>query len=386
MQNTVRSLLFATLLFCLLCSCQRRVSAPLSSLTHWQSQQQALALPASVFSDGMNLFLPPAPVFYASLANDAQASPLGYYSEEAGLGALLSQYCQYWNQALARQLPARLELPGAFSLPPPPWSVSIGEEDFRRSGIFLYQGLQQAGLPALESERLQLLLLYHEQQLELLKTLRFIDMLNRGKDCDLVAALRQFRAYASFRQKFARRLENAVMPELLTANQLLDEFLLPWLSLPELQTPLQSLPSLWMSVPADEGQPPLGEKMRSLSEWSARQPEARRYAEVWEELQEGKNNAAASQGFTWMVAGFASPEIEEGQQAFVFALPLPEESEIYLNGKRQYSQSQQACLLPLPAAEAGQEQLLALKLPNACLCSQLWAPWLLAVEKPKSEE
>ncbi|MDD3695096.1 MAG: hypothetical protein PHG44_03925, partial [Lentisphaeria bacterium] len=116
------------------------------------------------------------------------------------------------------------------------------------------------------------------------------------------------------------------------------------------------------------------------------QPEARRYAEVWEELQEGKNNAAASQGFTWMVAGFASPEIEEGQQAFVFALPLPEESEIYLNGKRQYSQSQQACLLPLPAAEAGQEQLLALKLPNACLCSQLWAPWLLAVEKPKSEE
>ena len=373
--------ILSALMLCLLCSCRRHAPPPLSSLTLWQSQWQAVALPADIVSDGMKLCLPPVPVYYAALVGNEQTRPLILIPDDESLSILLSQYCQAWNQVLAHKLPSQIELPDVFSLPPAAWCSSISIEDFQQSGVFLYRALKQEDLSAEEKERLQLLLLYHEQQLELLKTLHFMDRLNRGKETELVAALKQFRAYASFRHKFAERLTAAFMPELLAANQVVDDFLRPWISLPELQNPLRSLPPLWMSLAADEEQPDLGEKL-TLTEWSARQPLARRYATVREELQERKHDLETGhQGFTWMVLGFDRPEKSDDTQLYIFALPLSEESEFYLNGKRLYSENKQACLLPLPDAEAGEEQLLVMKLPNASLNSQLWAPWLIAVKK-----
>ena len=380
--NLFRRHASAFLLFsgiCLLCSC-RKLAPNGNSLTAWQEQWQAVPLSAVSHSDGLNLFLPPAPIFFATAKSDAQPAAQIHWRELGPANDALKEYCQAWSEILSRKNLPAIDLPYTFSLPPSPWMTALGEEDFRGTVKFLYSALSQTGLSADHKKQLELLLVFHEQQQQLAAVLNFIGLINHGKECDLGEALANFRIFREFQQDFAGHLTDHLPPELQSPAQSVDAQLRPFLALPQLQTPLHCLPSLWMAVPESaEGAIPAAGK--TLADWRDLNPTPFRFASIWEDLQAAPQTSA--EGFTWLIMSFPSPQAEKNSSFHLLFLPLPEQSELFLNGIAQPFTANQALALEVKAAESTEdEQLLALRFPNSSLGTPLWPPWLVKSVTP----
>jgi hypothetical protein len=380
--NLFRQRVTATLLllgFCLLCSC-RKLAPSGNPLTVWQEQWRGVPLTAVSHSEELNLFLPPAPVFFAATKNDTQPTPQVQWWELGPANDALKEYCQAWNEILSRKSMPEMDLPPMFSLPPPPWTTLLSEEDFRETAKFLYSALSQPGLSTDHKKQLELLLVFHEQQQQLAVVLSFISQINHGKECDLNLALSKFRIFREFQQDFAGHLTDYLMPELQAPAQNVDARLRPFLALPQLETPLHCLPSLWMAIsePADDTISAAG---KTLSDWRDLAPAPFRFAAIWEDLQTGLQQSA--EGFTWLIMSFPSPQAEKNSSFHLLFLPLPEQSEVFLNGVAQPITTNQALAIELKAAESPEdEQLLALRFPNVSLGTPLWPPWLVKSGAP----
>jgi hypothetical protein len=367
------------LCLCLLCSC-RKLSPDRNAFSAWQYEWQGIPLSAVSHSEEHNLFLPPAPVFFASTKNDSQSTSQIQWNDLGPADAALKEYCQTWNEILARKLPPEINLPIAFSLPPPPWMTVLTEEDFRKTVKFLYSALGEAELSATQKENLEVLVVFHEQQQQLAEVLSFICQINRGKNCHLDEGLRKFRIFREFQQNFAGHLTARLMPELQLPSQMVDEQLRLFLALPQLEVPLLCLPSLWMGV-RELPDKPISAAGKTLADWRDLAPSPLRYAAIWEDYQTARQQC--EEGFTWLIMSFASPQPEKDRSFYLAFPPLPEQSEIFLNGIAQSFTPKQAAAFAVRGAESLEdEQLLAVRFPNSSLGSPLWPPWLVKQTKP----
>ncbi|MFA6929527.1 MAG: hypothetical protein WCT05_04310 [Lentisphaeria bacterium] len=372
------------LLILLLTGACRTIAPPETAFSIWQKEYQGIAMTAIDHSDGLNLFLPPAAIYFASKQAVETQAPQIRRKDIGTAREALDQYCQAWTDLLQRKLPAGMELSAPFSLPLPPWMMVLQEEDFQTTVKYLYQGLAQAGLSNEQKQHLQQLVLFHEQQRLLANVLNSFDKINRGQDCDLNKAVQEFRIFREFQQEFAATLKEALAEDLLTPGQRVDELLSSLLQVPQLETPLRSLPSLWMAV-QEEADRPIVANRKTLQEWRDLQPEALRFAAIWEDLQTGTLRDMA--GFTWLIVSFPSPEPDPTAEFFLISRPLPESSKVYLNGTLQPQTTDQFLVLELAAATApGEEQLLAIRFANADLGSPLWPPWLVKQLKKTAPE
>ncbi len=359
---------------CLFCSCRKM--APLqNAFSVWQNDWQGIPMTAISHSEGLNLFLPPAPVFFASTKSDVQPAPQIRWNELGPASDDLKDYCQAWSAILQRKLPFVMELPTAFSLPLPPWMTILEAEDFQTTARFLYQALGKDGLLSDQKQQLEMLLLFHEQQSQLAEVLIFLDKINHGKDCDFHAALLKFRIFREFQQDFAGYLEGRLLEDLLIPSRMVDELLKPLLALPQLETPLRCLPSLWMAV-RETDHSPISAAEKTLEDWRNLNHAPLRFAAIWEDLQESLPETP--DGFTWLIMSFDSPQPVPGATFYLISLPLPEQTEVFLNGIPQTCIPHQPFVLQVKAAESPQEeQLIALRFPNASLGTALWPPWLV---------
>lgn len=366
---------FILLLVLLLTGACRTIAPPETAFSLWQKEHQATAMTAIDQSDGLNLFLPPAAIYFTSKQAGMTQTPQIRRKDIGTAREALDQYCQAWTDLLLRKLPAGMKLSAPFSLPLPPWMTVLQEEDFQATVKYLYQGMAQTGLSNEQKQHLQQLVLFHEQQRLLVNVLNGLNKLNHGQDCDLNKVVQEFRIFQEFQQQFSASLKDALAEELLIPGQRVDELLSPLLQVPQLETPLRSLPSLWMAVQEEAGSPIVANG-KTLQEWRDLQPEALRFAAIWEDLQTGTPRNLA--GFTWLIVSFPSPEADPAAEFFLIARPFPEASEVYLNGTLQPQVSDQFLVLKLAAAATpGEEQLLAIRFPNADLGSPLWPPWLV---------
>lgn len=363
---------------CLSCSCRKLVPEAKNSLLDWQKDWQGIPLAAINQSGGLNLFLPPAPVFFAATKNEEQVE-----RKETHLGiasTAVERYCQAWEKIITRKFVTEMGLPAIFSLPLPPWATLLGEEDYHETVKYLYSALGEAELSNEHKEQLELLLVFHEQQRQLAEVLNFICQINRGKACSLPEAVRKFRIFHEFQQNFAEYLNARLMPELQLPAQMIDEQLSPFLAAPQMQVPLRCLPSLWMAV-NETADKPISAEGKNLCDWRALQPTPFRYAAIWEDGQTGLPQS--EEGFTWLVMSFASPQQEKNSSFHLLFLPLPEQCELFLNGVGQPITPNQALVLEVnTAASTEDEQLIALRFPNSSLGIPMWPPWLVKNNVP----
>lgn len=367
------------LMFGLFCSC-RKMAPVQSAFTAWQNDWQGIPMTAISHSEGLNLFLPPAPVFFASTKSDVEPAPQIRWNDLGPASAALDDYCQAWSSILQRKLPVVMDLPPAIFLPPPPWMTALAEEDFQSTANFLYQALSKEGLTPNQKKQLELLFVFHEQQRQLSAVLNFVDKINRGQECDLEIALHQFRIFREFQQKFSGHLEGTLMADLLLPSKMADEVLQPFIALPQLEKPQHCLPSLWMAV-RETDKCPISAAEKTLEYWRSLNPVPLRFAAIREDLQQGLPQPL--DGFTWLVMSFDSPQPDSEAEFHLAFLPLPEQTEVFLNGIAQPCTANQPLVLKIKSAEKPEDtQLLALRFPNASLGTPLWPPWLVKASKP----
>ena len=231
------SFALVVMLFSLFCSCRKVVPPPQNALVTWQNEWQGIPMTATSHSEGLNLFLPPAPIFFASTKSGIEAVREIRWNDLGAASKALKDYCHAWSAILQRKLPAEMDFPPAFSLPPPAWMTVLTEKDFQSTVRFLYEALGKEGLTSEQKHQLELLFVFHEQQRQLSEVLKFVDKINRSQDCDLEVALRKFRIFREFQQKFSGHLEGALMAELLLPAKMTDEILQPFIALPQLESP-----------------------------------------------------------------------------------------------------------------------------------------------------
>ena len=359
--------------FSMLCSC-RKISPPQNALAIWQNDWQGIAMTATSHSDGLNLFLPPAPVYFAATKSDLDPAPQIRRKDLGPASDALEDYCHAWSEILQRELPLVMDFPPAFSLPPSPWMMVLTEEDFRATVRFLYEALGKEGLTSEQKHQLELLFVFHEQQRQFSEVLRFINKINRSQDCDLEDALHHFRIFREFQQKFAGCLEETLMAELLLPAKMTDETLQPFIALPQLERPPLCLPSLWMAV-RETDNTPISAAGKTLADWRNLNPVPLRFAAIREDLQQGLPQT--SDGFTWLIMSFDSPQPDSEAEFYLAFMPIPEQTEIFLNGIAQSCTANQPFAIKIKSSETpDEEQLLALRFPNASLGAPLWPPWL----------
>ena len=96
---------------------------------------------------------------------------------------------------------------------------------------------------------------------------------------------------------------------------------------------------------------------------------------IREDLQQGLPQH--SDGFTWLIMSFDTPQPDSEAEFYLVFMPLPEQTEVFLNGIAQPCTVNQPLAIKIkPAETQGDEQLLALRFPNASLGAPLWPPWL----------
>jgi len=121
---------------------------------------------------------------------------------------------------------------------------------------------------------------------------------------------------------------------------------------------------------------PISAAEKTLEYWRSLNPVPLRFAAIREDLQQGLPQSL--DGFTWLIMSFDSPQPDSEAKFFLAFLPLPEQTEVFLNGIAQPCTANQPLVLKIKSAEKPEDtQLLALRFPNASLGTPLWPPWLV---------
>lgn len=354
----------------LLHSCKSIATDP--NQPEWLQKHKLSSFTAIEQSSGVELYIAPAAIYFADKTQDKLDKQAEDGIEQY---SFIKNYKHSWEQSLSKKFPDNPGLPLVFSLPPPPWMCSLHLEDFQNSGKELYKGLLETELDSQQREKLQILIIFHEQQKLLSQVIRHIDTLNREEKPKLNDALKCFKAFRKLQEANSTLLQENISVELLQAALAIDNILQDFLPVIEGLTPFAVTDMFWETY-EERTKESCSVEILEENELQEIKPEKRRIAATWDDLQSGINRFSSIRCRQSKKISISKTKQKQG--IYLACLALPAGTEIYINEEKQSFAAEKAVLLKLPELEDNNTVYhIEFSFYSNELGNLLWAPWIM---------